>query len=136
MGFRPQVSQDTKATVRSAAVLTTSYVAASVELDLQNWNQLVLLLDFTKGASTGFTIKLEFSDKDRLDWFQETAIGSSTIAANIATTPVYQNEYTFSETGKYALPVPVNYRYVRISSKALTAAGGTVLAIYATQGLV
>lgn len=137
MGYRPQVSQDTAITVRSAAALTTSYVTASQILDLQNWNQLVLLLDFTVGSSTGFSLKVEVSDYNQSNWYALTSIGTATISTEVATIPVYAAEHTFAAaTKKYALPLPINYRYMRVSVKALTSGTNTSLAILATQGLV
>jgi hypothetical protein len=137
MGYQPQVSQDTAMTVRAAAVLTTSYVAAAQVIDLQNWNELTLLLDFTVGASSGFAIKVEVSDANQTNWYAITAIGAATIATEVATIPVYAAEHTFAAvTKKYALPFPVNYRFMRVSAKALVSATSTSLTILATQGLV
>jgi len=137
MGCNPQVSQTKKVSIRAASVLTLSFVNAATTISMQNWNQLILWLDFTTGSSTGFTVRLEAADDEQLEWYKLPAIDAAVIASNVASVPTYASEYTFAAvTDKYVLPIPANYRYIRVSAKALTSATDTSLAIYYTQGLV
>jgi len=45
--------------VRSAAILTTSYVAGTVIKDVEKFNQLIIYIDFTKGSLTSLELKVE-----------------------------------------------------------------------------
>lgn len=97
--------------VRSAAALTTSYVAGAV-LDLSSkYNKAVVLADFTKGSLTTAEIKIEFSP-DNSNWYQEVA--SSTTGGTITDTLA---EHQIEATGKYRLPIMIADRYMRVSVK-------------------
>lgn len=125
-----------KINVRDSAVLTTSYVAAtlndpedsSTKLELYDLNQLVLLVDFTIGSLTTAEIKIEFSP-DGTDWYQEisTSTSSGTITVSAA-------EYTFSATGKYRIAVPTIDRFIRISAKGTGTVTNSLMEIDAVIG--
>lgn len=100
-----------KRPVRSAAILTTSYVAGTVIEDTHDFTQLVLLIDFTKGSLTSLEIKVEFSP-DNTTFYQETAEVVST-----GTSTMSLLEHTTTATGKYRILIPINDRFVKVSVK-------------------
>jgi len=102
--------------VRSSAILTTGYVAsdirgASDNLVLTNKNQVILLIDFTKGSLTSMELKLDFSF-DNTNWFQETSLDISSWTWN-----VNLFEYTFTASWKYRIAVPIKDKFIRASVK-------------------
>lgn len=125
-----------KTTLRSSAVLTTSYVAANV-IQVQNKNQAHIQVNFTIGAATDGRIKIEFSE-DNSDFYQETYldIAAGSAAGAVWSTPIYLHEYILPATGKYNIPVPINCQYIKISAKATTSAVGTLCSIYLVDGIV
>lgn len=116
--------------VRTAAILTNSYVAGTVLTELSSLNQLVLLIQFTKGSLTSAEYKIEFSP-DNTTWYQETA---SSIAAGTSTDTLL--EHTTTATGNLRVPIELKDRYVRISVKGtgtVTSSSMTVDAIVGTS---
>ena len=112
--------------VRSAAILTTAYVAAS-SFEIEHTDQLTLLVDFTLGSSSGCRIKIEFSDDDS-DYYQEDFAewsGSDLIHAVMV--------HRLNATAKLPISLPVAHKYCRISAQALTTGTGTSLSIKAVR---
>src|SRR5689334_20734999 len=99
-----------KKSVRSAAILTNAYVAGTVLDECQNYNQLIVLVDFTKGSLTSMEIKVEFSF-DGSTYYQETF---QSISAGTATET--NGVHTMGSTGKYRISVPILDRYIKISA--------------------
>jgi len=100
--------------VRTAAILTNSYVAGTV-LSYNNVNpalrnQLNILVDFTIGSLTSGSIKVEYSH-DGSTYFQETflSISGGTATASLGV-------YTFTGTGAYIISVPIKANYIKISA--------------------
>ena len=92
--------------IRSAAILTTSYVAGT-DLGPTNGrpsknNQLIIYADFTIGSLTTAEIKVEFSH-DGTNWYQDTTLGSLSGADVPATASVFQ----LSATGAYRFAIPI-----------------------------
>lgn len=130
-------------TIRSAAILTTSYVAGTVigaeaktntttaiEITKTNeYNQLIILVDFTIGSLTSAQIKVEFSP-DNSTFYQETAMS---ISGGIETDTLV--EHTISATGKYRLAIPCNDRYIRISAKGTGTTTNSTMTISASLGV-
>lgn len=119
--------------IRSAAILTTSYVAGNVigtsaGEDTYLLNQLVLYVDFTIGSLTTAEIKIEFS-KDNTNWYQSTStsFSSGTGATSLGL-------YQLSATGKYRIALPTMDRYIRISAKGTGTVTGSSMAILALIG--
>lgn len=104
--------------VRADAILTGTYVAGTVLEEEHEENQLVLLVDFTKGSLTTAEIKVEFSP-DNTNYYQETF---QSITGGTATESV--GEHQLSATGAYRILVPIKDRYIKISAKGT----GTVTA--------
>lgn len=105
--------------LRASAVLTTSYVAATVHgpqggstaNDPVENNQLVLLIELTLGSLTSVEVKVEFSD-DNSTYYQETA--SLITAGTSADSPLI---HQFDEDGNYRLPIPLVDRNIKVSVK-------------------
>ncbi len=98
--------------LRDAAILTNSYVAATVIDNAHEYNQLEILVDYTKGSLTSLELKIEIS-YNGTDWFQETNVavsgGTSTLSAN---------EYTYAGgSAKFTVAAPNSARYIQISAK-------------------
>ena len=103
--------------IRSSAILTTGYVAATIINDNELKNQLVLLVDLTfDGSQTSATLKIEFSN-DGTNYYQESYENLGTISSVTAPFNCYQIEHVFLGTGKYRVPVAIKDRFVRVSIK-------------------
>lgn len=116
----------TEDTVRSVAILTTSYVASST-FDADRANQINLLCSFTIGSATALQVKVEFS-QDKTVWIQETDVS---LAGGVATHQVIYHRMT--ATGFYDIAIPTNYRHYRVSALAEDDETGTSLAITAVK---
>lgn len=114
--------------IRSSAILTWSYVAATVMWHDDNnaaseLNQFECLVDFTIWSLTTLEIKIEFSD-DWITYFQETA---SSISWGTATMTAL--EYSFAASGNLIIASPFKARYVKVSAKWTWTATGSTLAL-------
>ena len=114
--------------VRTAAVLTGSYVAGTDITDGYNYNQLVVEADFTLGSLTSAEIKVEYS-QDGTNFFQETfssiSGGTDTITLGI---------HQMLSTGKYIIALPVLSKIIRISAKGTGTVTGSSLSLRAIVG--
>lgn len=111
-------------TIRSAAILTTGYVATSA-IEIDDRNQLNLLVSFTKGSSTGCKIKIDVRYEDSTKWYQLQA--ASVSAAGLVT--LTDAEYTKVATKDFVIDLPVGYFEIRVSAKALGSGAGTEMSI-------
>jgi len=120
--------------VRTAAILTTSYVTANilnpndsaVLYNCSKFNGYNLYVDFTKGSLTTAEIKIEFSE-DGTNWYQES---NNLISGGTNTVTV--NENVLSITGAYMIKGTCDNKYIRISSKGTGTVTGSSLAIKIT----
>ena len=123
--------------IRSSAVLTGSYVAATVlgpegvsaSIDPVNNNQLVLLVNFTIGSLTSAELKVEFSN-DGTTYYQETA---SSISSGTSTDSLLA--HSFTATGNYRLPIPLVDRYVKVSVKGTGTVTNSLMAVDAVVSI-
>ena len=130
------------ATVRTSAILTTSYVAGNVlgaetssvaspsEIAKVNeYNQLILYVTFTIGSLTSAEIKVEFSP-DNSTFYQETAmlISGGTVTDSLAA-------HAITATGNYRIAIPMNDRYVRVSAKGTGTVTSSEMGITAILGV-
>lgn len=126
--------------IRSAAILTNSYVAGTVigagttnatadAIHPALNNQLIIYVDFTIGSLTDLLIKVEFSD-DNSDFYQETfdSISGGTDTESAA-------ERKFTATGKYRLAIPIKDNYIKISAKGEGTVTSSSLKIGAVIGV-
>ena len=102
--------------IRSAAVLTTSYVAADVLwLDdnnrAQELNQSVLFIDLTLWSLTSVELKIEYSD-DGVNYYQQTFLD---ISWGTATASLW--EYTFTADWAYEISNPFKAKFMKVSAK-------------------
>lgn len=115
-------------TLRSAAVVTGSYVASSSWL-IAGANHIELLVTMTKSSVTSFEFKVEFSDDDST-WYQETATSTSsgTVTHSLA-------EHTFAASGLAATSYAVitlnnlSHKFMRVSTKGTGTVTNTSVAI-------
>ena len=120
--------------IRSAAILTTGYVAGTV-LNYSNANpalrnQLNLLVKFTIGSLTDARIKVEFSH-DGSTYFQDTfeLISGTTSTLSLG-------EYVLTGTGNYVISIPIKFSYIKVSAKGTGTVTSSSLAIQGIVGTV
>lgn len=133
-------------TIRAAAILTTSYVPATIIEGVQGtptpngvpggfvgaqWdNQLVLYFFFTKGSLTSVNIKIEFSN-DGTNWVQETY----SPAPSAGVTSDVNVVHNWTADGNYRLALPIKDKMIRVSAEGVgtvTSSSLTILAILGT----
>jgi len=112
--------------VRTAAALTTSYVASD-PINIQGANQLQLLAAFTKGSSDGCRLKIEYSE-DQSNWYQESMISEFPAGNDVIHSLVTRR---IKDSGSYVLSIPVSASFFRVSAQAITSGSGTSLSIAA-----
>src|SRR3990167_7810442 len=110
--FNPNLKIGAFFSVRAIAPITTSYVAGNV-FSMEDHNALGLDVIYTKGTETTMEIKIETSNDNGLNYFQETAQSTSggTVTKSLA-------ERAYSATGNYSeLLNPMRAKLVRVSAK-------------------
>lgn len=115
--------------VRAAAALTAAYVAGTTLTEEHLKNQMLIYAFFTIGSLTNAQIKVEFS-ADNVNWVQETF--QSVTSGTATETP---GVHLLGATGNYRIVVPVEDRFIRISSIGTGNAAGSSLAITAVIGI-
>ena len=114
---RPTIDSDI--TVRSAAILTTSYVG-STSLSMPYSNQLLCYVDVTLGSLTTIEAKAQYSYNDST-WFDEAERQTSTVTAAVgidqAIGLVYPKIYQLNDTATIVIATPNLGRYMRIAIK-------------------
>ncbi len=150
MSNDPIVSRDPTTLRLAATAIASSYDASPAVLRTQGWNQAIIYCDLTLNTATDVRLKVEFasppvalglngagSDTPATgDWFRQTYADSAAAAGSglEETCPVRCLELILPATGRYAIPVQLNYKYMRVSAKTTGAPGSTTLLIYATVG--
>lgn len=135
------VDLKTPRVIRAAAVLTDSYVAATVLGDesispskVQLYNQLMLDLTIVKGSLTSIEVKVEFSP-DNINWYQE---GVEEIDEGIATLRPLVHSIPAADLAtsqKIRLPIRINDRYIKVSVKGTGTVTDSSVAITAQLGV-
>lgn len=106
-----------KVSVRSAAALTTAYVAGTVinednsGLNPRDFNQMAIRPRITLGSLTSVQIKVEFSE-DGSNYHQETF---SSISGGTSTESL--GEHSFAASGNFEIKVPIQTNNIKISVK-------------------
>ena len=122
---------DKQKSLRSSAVLTGSYVAATVwgpsggntAVDPSEHNTLLLNLAFTIGSLDSLELKIEFSD-DGTTYYQEV---EETISNGTGSdTPLV---HQFDASGNSQLAVAIATRYIKVSVKGTGTVTSSLLAI-------
>lgn len=149
MSYNPQVGGCEIPLRASSTSLSTSFetpdgTTRGVPLRMGNWNQLVLFCDLALNTATSAEIKIQVANpKDDAAapaaastlWFDLPYQTAGTITAGVATVPTGSYAPSLSATGKVAISVPCDYKYVRVLAKTTAGPGTTTLAITASQGL-
>lgn len=124
--------------VRTAAILTNSYVAGNIIGNTTDFaalggvhlqNQLVLLVNFTIGSLTSASIKIEFSP-DNTSYYQEA---SSSIAAGTDTVSLLV--HTLTASGLYRLAIPIKDRFIKVSAVGTGTLTNSTMTINAVFGV-
>lgn len=135
-------------TIRSAAILTTSYVASST-VDVGNCNELVLFVDFTKGSLTTAELKFQFSPLNNptntqatpssdTGWYDypisNTAVGTTSADEFLAPLRVYVQQ--LDATCAKAFPLPAKARKFRVLAKGTGTVTSSSMTIACITGVM
>ena len=135
--------------IRSAAILTNSYVAGTVigaaqtttypmtADHVEQCNYLALECAFTLGSLTNVTLKIEFSE-DNSTFYQ---IGTGTITTG--TDAIVPGLVTLTATGNYYIDINKEFfngggfktRYIKVSASGLGTVTSSSLAVTAVYGV-
>lgn len=109
--------------IRTAAILTTSYVAATILDQAGGYNELALYIYYTKGSLTSLEILIE-SSVDGTNYVPETnmSISSGTVTLNEAA-------FTTTEDGNLKITIPMSANFIKVSAKGTGTATSSSLAI-------
>jgi len=100
------------ANLRTAAVLTTSYVNTSA-VKFDQYKELCLLFDIVQGGLTSFEYKIWIS-KDGNKWYQEA---TESVASGVITdAPCYYTCALSSDVAYYKV-IPFNGRWIKLQVK-------------------
>ena len=111
--------------VRASLILTTSYVAGTVLNDVENFNQLMLFYEWTKGSLTSLEIKVEFSFDGQTysrEIFSSVSGGTSTDSLG---------EHTTTDAGNGLIAIPIKCSKIRISVKGTGTVTNSLLVVNA-----
>ena len=134
--------------VRTAAILTTSYVAGTIigaknatlnspsptDVCLEGYNQCSLLVDFTIGSLTSLEVMVEYGIDDGVGgylWYEDTFLSYSTKTGSASL-----GTYQMTDAGKYIISVPIKARYIRVSAKGTGTTTNSTCNIKAIIGTV
>lgn len=125
-------SSNIKATsIRTAAALTTSYVATAVR-QIDDSNQLALLVKYTKGSSSSMRLKVEFSE-NKTDFYQESKMDAPSESGAIEHTLYY---HWWDTSGNYPVQIPILGTWYKASVIAITSGTSTSCAITEVKGTI
>lgn len=112
--------------VRSAAILTNSYVAGTVLENCQNYNALSLNITLTKGSLTDAQIKIEVS-ADGTNYFQ---LYSDSVTAGVNSPASLVYKFT-ADAVCSTTPLNLSTKYIKVSAIGTGTTTGSSLAITA-----
>lgn len=116
--------------VRTSAIVgTTAMVAGTVVENPKFEDEIILLVDFTKGSLTNVSLMIEFSP-DGTNYYQETGVAYS---AGVNT--IKALTHLLDATGKFRLaPIKIKDRYIKVSAQGSGNNAGSLLKIDAIIG--
>jgi len=117
-----------RGTVRAAAILTNSYVAAS-EFDLSRFREFVVFFDVTQGSLTSVEYKIEQSYDGGSTWFN---IGAESVTLATITEGLPEYKRTLSTDEKWFKVFQAVGDQVRVSIKGTgtaTASSATIVIV-------
>lgn len=121
-------------TVRSAAILTTSYVGTTALQSDGGHNQAVFLIDFTIGSLTDVLVKAQMS-ADGSTWFDAPIKGSGTTSGSEYQQPLLADVGKIAATGTYVYQVPMlGLPYCRLALKGEGTTTSSSATVYAFKG--
>jgi len=120
----------TTRSIRSSAILTTSYVSGTAIDTGGNYNQMIIIADFTIGSLTSVELKVEFSN-DGTTYYQETngSVSGSKITETLA-------EHSITASGKYRIAIPLLDRFIKISVKGTGTVTSSLMTVDINLGLI
>lgn len=117
--------------VRSAAVLTTSYVPGTIIEDAHQFNSCRLLVSYTQGSLTSLEIRVRYS-YDGVTWYQDVNLTPSASANTLSA-----SEYTYADGDlDFVIDFPINCNELEISAKGTGTVDDSELAITAILSYV
>jgi hypothetical protein len=120
-------------TVRSAAILTTSYVGSD-SVDVTRCNQIVFLVDFTIGSLTDMRAKVQFS-VDGTNWYDEPINTTGTTSSGEYQAPIKSLVHKLAETASRTIAAPVLGKYARLAVKGEGTVTSSSCTIQAVKGV-
>lgn len=149
MGLNYHASEDPIALRLSTASIATSFDATPIEIMCNDFNQLIMNCDLSLATATDVRIQVDAANPARgpngariapvtADWFTVAVADGATAsgATNTETLTYRKQELKIEATGKYAIALPLCYRYIRVRAKTTAGPGATTLAITGTFGKV
>lgn len=115
--------------IRNAAILTTDWVAGTVQ-NVSQYGQLCININFTKGDLTDMLLKIETSDASAGTYFAEAVEATSGDGYADISTKIWR----FATSGSYAIRLPINAKYIKISVKGEGTVTGSSCAITLAGG--
>lgn len=120
--------------VRSSAVLTTSYVGTTPVQSDGGHNQAVFLINFTIGSLTDVLIKAQLST-DNVTWYDAPIKGNGTTVTTEYQQPLLSDVAKLAATGTYAYQVPMmGLPYCRLALKGEGTVTSSLAAVSAYKG--
>jgi len=111
-------------TLRAAAILTTSYVVTTDYMNVEEFSDVAVLFEYTKGSLTSLQYYVEHS-MDATAWLREGQIEPA--EPIVDTTP----EHTYLGSDSYSLIFPSTAKYFRLRAKGIGTATGSSLKLTA-----
>lgn len=138
-GYYPGNANYTLYPIRSAAILTGSYVAGTIigpseaSQEIFQHSQLEILVQFTIGSLTTAEIKVEFSN-DGTTYYRETYDSIGTPSGGSVTLTENMIERALGASGNYRMAIPILDRYIKISVKGTGTVTSSSMTINAIVG--
>lgn len=107
--------------------LTTAYTGNQVEFDC--YGDIIVFLDYTKGAETGMAMKVEISPDNGVTWYDRVnsaGVLFNTFADFLVATGKYMSNISKKPAGNGELFGPLKGERVRISVQGTAGANGTL----------
>lgn len=113
-------------TIRAAAALTDSYVAATIVTGAGDYNMLLITGIYTKGSLTSLNIKIETS-VDGTDYVAETVLKYTNGVATM-----YTGSFNTTEDGNFKIAIPITATHIKVSAQGVGTVTDSSLKLTAT----
>lgn len=111
-----------------AQVITTGATIVGLPFGCGKRNQVIGYVGIEFGGTiTGVTIGVQFSP-DMHQWYDQTfaKVSAAVAVGSTSAVPVTTLTYTFASAGTYALPVQIEYPFIRFTARGAGADGGLI----------